>query len=63
MEFEARYQTLGQIAHAIRQAPIHVARALDNLQVEPIECRAGYVRVYPIGTTELIANRKRRETK
>lgn len=63
MEFEARYQTLGQIAHAIRQAPIHVARALDNLQVEPIECRAGYVRVYPIGTTDLIANRKRRETR
>ncbi|MEM9576299.1 MAG: TniQ family protein [Pseudomonadota bacterium] len=45
-EFEARYVTLGQIAHETGRASIHVARWLDRNQVETIDCESGYVRVY-----------------
>ena len=45
--FQEHYLTLGQMAEQCGCAPIHLARALDREDVEPVCCRSGYVRVYP----------------
>lgn len=44
--FERRFSTLGQMATTTKIAPIHLARKLDKIGVNPVTCANGPVRVY-----------------
>lgn len=44
--FEQKYITLGQMAALQKVAPIHLARRLDQEDIEPVSCGSNLVRVY-----------------
>ncbi|WP_147126046.1 TniQ family protein [Shimia ponticola] len=52
--FQNHYTTLGQLARERGVAPIHLARKLDRMGIETIECCPTNVRVYPVDVRRLV---------